>query len=65
MNETELRPCPFCGGKAELNDYMRNETEKQYTVECALQFRYCSVIPKTWGYDTAEEAIEAWNHRYD
>ena len=55
MNKTvELKPCPFCGGKAILN--------ASHSVEC-VNACICPVIPRTWTYDTDEEGIEAWNHR--
>ena len=55
MNKTvELKPCPFCGGRAILN--------ASHSVECDNAC-ICPVIPRTWTYDTDEEAIEAWNHR--
>ena len=53
-----LLPCPFCGGKAELNDCL---------VEC--MFCLCAV-PNGFGYEgerlgyaTEAEAIAAWNRR--
>lgn len=33
-----------------------------HSVECNNAC-ICPVIPRTWTYDTDEEAIEAWNHR--
>lgn len=53
---SELKPCPFCGGKAELDS-------EYHKVSCALEWGSCSVMPETWGCDTDEEAIEAWNRR--
>ncbi len=52
----KLKPCPFCGGKAELDP-------KYHVVGCALEYGSCDVIPQTWGCETDEEAIEAWNRR--
>ena len=49
----ELKPCPFCGGKAEL--FGTEETGVFY-VECLD----CNVNDN---FDTAEEAIAAWNRR--
>lgn len=54
----KLKPCPFCGGKAALKT-MGNG----YYVDCALEKEFCAVIPSTWSYQTAEDAIEAWNAR--
>lgn len=57
----ELKPCPFCGGKAYIskedcygyddNDYM------VFCDKCGLQLGF------TMQYDTEAEAIEAWNRR--
>ena len=58
MSDIKLLPCPFCGGEAELNG--RNG---EYYVDCNLQYGNCACIPTTWGFETEEEAIEAWNTR--
>lgn len=60
-----LKPCPFCGGEAELARTIDNH---------ALPFVRCKFgafeNPKCpacriwmWDYKTEEEAIEAWNRR--
>ena len=47
----ELKPCPFCGGEAEIVGYtIFWATCKECTAE-------------TKDFDTKEEAIEAWNRR--
>ena len=47
----ELKPCPFCGGRATLegNDY--------FWVECTS----CDAM--TRGSEDKQKAIEAWNRR--
>ena len=49
----ELKPCPFCGGKAKIERY----TIKPYAActECG-----CSMPDR---HQTVEQAIEAWNRR--
>ena len=49
----ELKPCPFCGGEAEIERY----TIKPYVacMKCG-----CSMPDR---HQTAEQAIEAWNAR--
>lgn len=61
MSNTELKPCPFCGGKAKtayaINDYNRWGV---YCKECG-----CTVDVEDWKgvEDTEENAIAAWNRR--
>ena len=57
MSNKELKPCPFCGGEADIHTYEDMLTDKNYTeVVCG----YCGVGTKG---DTQSEAIEAWNTR--
>lgn len=56
--KTELKPCPFCGGKALLVT-KRAEDSTFYGVMCYATG--CCVISAT--YPTEEMAIEAWNRR--
>lgn len=50
----ELKPCPFCGGKAEL---IRSATSYYCHVTCPN----CGVFTAAFNLD--ETAIEAWNLR--
>jgi hypothetical protein len=74
MVKIKLKPCPFCGGKAELQEclfqtapdcgYERVPSYDSFYVHC----NGCSFarLPY-WGtsnYNTREQAIEAWNTRY-
>ena len=56
---TELKPCPFCGGEADIFDYW-NEWKKKY--------RWVVMCTNCKGglgeLDTKEEAIEKWNNRW-
>ena len=61
----ELKPCPFCGGGANLNSDTNGLNQKIFWVECAMTKSICKVIPTTWRYKTKEDAIEAWNERAD
>ena len=47
----ELKPCPFCGGNAEIKKYTR------FWVACD------DCLTESAAYATKEEAIEAWNRR--
>lgn len=57
----ELKPCPFCGGRAEIDSY---ETfawcERTYIVGCGND--NCLVSPSVKG-EIKSETIEAWNRR--
>lgn len=49
----ELKPCPFCGGKAEMEDVGR-----LYFVRC----RRCGVNQDHL-YHSKQAAVKAWNRR--
>ena len=60
----ELKPCPFCGGEAEIVPHRfynerhgRFETQN-YGVECSS----CHTSGWLW-WETEQRAIEAWNRR--
>ena len=55
MKEIELKPCPFCEGKAEITSYHNAAIFVQCT-DCYATFPH---------FDSKEEAIEAWNRRAD
>lgn len=55
---TVLKPCPFCGGEAELKIHLFHKLPSSYGVVC----RPCGC--ETWQFfQTEEEAVEAWNRR--
>ena len=54
----ELKPCPFCGGEAELNHSI---TGTYFDVVC--KDPYCRGFTRVCNYSTEEKAIEAWNRR--
>ena len=63
--ETELKPCPFCGGRACINKRLKwwsnsgHADRYEYGVTCTSPF--CIAIPSI--FKTEEEAIEKWNKR--
>lgn len=59
---TELKPCPFCGAKAQTFESNRHPRFR-FGVECSLTNGFCWVYPQTDLFETEEEAIEAWNRR--
>lgn len=62
VKETEMRPCPFCGGKVEPLP------EKEWD-ESITWGAYCNGDPDCFinstnaHYETRDELIEAWNKR--
>lgn len=56
----ELKPCPFCGGKAVIHESIIG----RYYIMCSVS-KICTVIPSTLVYSNPNDAIEAWNRRAD
>ena len=61
--ENELKPCPFCGGSAEI------ETDWDLTCDGYEPIGYYVVcdecMNQTATYKDEEDAIEAWNRRIE
>lgn len=56
----ELKPCPFCGGKADLCKMERRDFPKtMYMITCNRCFA------KTYLLTDKEAVINAWNRRAD
>lgn len=60
----KLKPCPFCGGEAEIKERFRRGTanRKMFWVEC----KACWVAQyhgNDGGYNTRAKAADAWNRR--
>lgn len=56
---SELKPCPFCGGKATLEDYGLNRNF------VAVQCLNCGAKTRLFAKDIhlGETAFDAWNNR--
>jgi len=62
MNKTKLKPCPHCGGKAELYDDSKKRSEYgEYRVICQEDGCINSAVRVT--YFEEHHAINAWNKR--
>ena len=60
----ELKPCPFCGGKAKVEILgVWENGDTGYNVNC--RNKGCPVMPDTKCFLSAEKAIAAWNTRAD
>lgn len=55
-----LLPCPFCGGKAEMNN-----STNTFSVQCAESDDICPGRPATQDFFIEVTAIVAWNTRRD
>lgn len=67
MNESmiDLKPCPFCGGEAELyaiKPYRKHSPLKgKYRARCSRES--CLARSLRAAYNTETDAAEAWNWR--
>lgn len=55
---SELKPCPFCGGKARRYVSVTNQVH----VYCPYS-NHCRVHPRTDFYERQKDADDAWNRR--
>lgn len=62
---TELKPCPFCGGAAELKtrEYAMVGHKQQAYVICKTCGVTSAYFSENIAYCANEKAIEAWNRR--
>jgi len=59
MSVQDIKPCPFCGGRADLR-YSINRT----SIECTN--RKCKIQPSTWLHvetDSVDKLVKIWNTR--
>lgn len=64
---TELKPCPFCGGKAGLSSFFYEERQHYPFYGEVICFK-CQANVGSTGFSKSKEeaedkAIEAWNRR--
>jgi len=60
----KLKPCPFCGGEAQVNERYRSGTpnRKMYWISC----KACGISQQNTnvsGYRYQSKAIDRWNRR--
>lgn len=59
MSIQEIKPCPFCGGQADIR-YSINRT----LIECTNH--KCKIQPSTWLHvetDSVDKLVKIWNTR--
>ena len=62
----KLKPCPFCGGKAEIHNCMEFENDTLALIYSGKSGVHCSECHcATIPYGSKDEAIEVWNRRAD
>lgn len=62
MENEKIKPCPFCGADAELQNKRRYNLspEKHRIVDTNVK---CPIFPVTRWYERESDAIKAWNNR--
>ena len=62
---TDLKPCPFCGGKAKLvfHEYSKNPLIDEYVYDVRCQNKKCRAATIT--DSDPKKVIELWNRRYN
>ena len=60
--EIKLKPCPFCGGEAEIKVL---KDEYNISVSCKNGACHAFVNPEDIGFARKEIAIGAWNRRVE
>lgn len=71
MANTELKPCPFCGGEALLyhqsSKYTDYDGDYAYCMKCGCRTKLFECFNGTGKThtDTEIEAMNAWNRRAD
>lgn len=55
----KLKPCPFCGGEAKIQEYNGGFA----AVGCSNG--RCYMHPHAFGFASAEDAIQKWNRRVE
>jgi hypothetical protein len=57
------KPCPFCGGTAEVRAYDKDGFVVGCTHNGTADPNLCAVAPQTLPMVTEAAAVEAWNER--
>lgn len=60
---TSLKPCPFCGEHAHMKELETAHGSTLYGVSCPTEG--CLGFAMETYFDTPDEAVKAWNRRFD
>lgn len=60
---SELKPCPFCGGEAEMHYGVISEDNTPHWYDASCKDEKCRGYATVCFSNTKEKAIEAWNRR--
>ena len=63
----ELKPCPFCGGEAVINEFIDSDGKDSCKC-CIVICKKCGCQTKCYEYFlgvTKRNAIDAWNRRVE
>ena len=64
MEYVEIKPCPFCGKRADVRYAGCTNGKDRYRVRCYTLNCYGSAYDNAYSsFASMEEAIEAWNRR--
>lgn len=63
MRDSTLRPCPFCGGEAQLSDDQAMRAYGGVYVRCVDCGVKTTVEPVNRAYIADEKAVSLWNRR--
>ena len=63
MKALDLKPCPFCGGKASVFRVILEDGTPRYEVDC--ENIDCEISACTSLHATRQEAADVWNKRWE
>lgn len=62
--ELKIKPCPFCGFDAEVVKVTYPTGRQGYEIKCMHEYKcYLFCATETAYWDSAEDAVRAWNQR--
>lgn len=56
----ELKPCPFCGHRVQIDDPEAFQRRRGFCVECGE----CNLQMWSWQAETPRQLAERWNARF-